>query len=136
MATANSYTLISKSKTVTCICCGRKKIYYKKQRNGSSDSGVDAMGKMMVGIGFYRREQWSLLLASAVDSHILEKTYDDWLDVVDASIDKIKAHGVEPKLVDVDIEELILFCRKEGLQNDAGARSKFVAKMFSEQMNA
>ena len=94
------------------------------------------MGKMMVGIGFYKREQWPLLLASAVDSHILEKTYDDWLDIVDASIDKIKAHGAEPKLVDVDIEELISFCGKEGLQNDAAARSKFIAKMFSEQMSA
>jgi hypothetical protein len=114
----------------------KKKIYYKKKINCNKENGVDAMGKMMVGIGFYKREQWPLLLASAVDSHILEKTYDEWLDVVDASIDKIKAHGVEPKLVDVDLEELISFCRKEGLQNDAGARSQFIAKMFGEQMNA
>lgn len=94
------------------------------------------MGKMMLGIGFYRREQWPLLLQSAVDSHVLEKTYDEWLDVVDASVDKIKAHGIEPKLVDVDIEELISFCKKEGLQNNARARSKFVAKLFSNKMNA
>lgn len=92
------------------------------------------MGKVMVGIGFYRREQWPLLLASAVDADILEKTYDDWLDVVDTSIDTIKAHGLEPKLVDVDVDELISFCRKEGLRNNAGARSKYIAKIFGERI--
>jgi ribosomal protein L12E/L44/L45/RPP1/RPP2 len=92
------------------------------------------MAKVMVGIGFYRREQWPLLLEAADDSHILEKTYDEWLDVVDTSIDAIKAHGLEPKLVDVDVDELISFCRKEGLRNNAGARSKFIAKIFGERI--
>ena len=92
------------------------------------------MGKVMVGIGFYRREQWPLLLDAADDSHILEKTYDEWLDVVDTSIDAIKAHGLEPKLVDVDVDQLISFCRKEGIRNDAGARSKYIAKIFGERI--
>ena len=92
------------------------------------------MGKVMVGIGFYRREQWPLLLDAADDSHILEKTYDEWLDVVDTSIDAIKAHGVEPKLVDVDVEELISFCRKEGIRNDAEARAQYIAKIFRERI--
>ncbi len=91
------------------------------------------MGTLIVGIGFYRREQWPLLVESAVDSHVLERTYDEWLDVVDASIEKIKAHGIEPELVNVDIEELLSFCSNEGLQNDASARSKFIAKKFGER---
>ena len=92
------------------------------------------MGKVMVGIGFYRREQWPLLLDAADDSHILEKTYDEWLDVVDTSIDAIKAHGLEPKLVDVDVDQLISFCRKEGIRNDAEARSQYIAKIFRERI--
>jgi trans-aconitate methyltransferase len=92
------------------------------------------MAKVMVGIGFYRREQWPLLIEAADDSHILEKTYDEWLDVVDTSIDAIKAHGLEPKLVDVDVDELISFCQQEGLRNNAGARSKYIAKIFGERI--
>jgi hypothetical protein len=94
------------------------------------------MGRMLVGIGFYKREQWPLLLESAVDSHMLEGTYDEWLDVVVSSIDKIKAHGIEPKLVHVDIEELSSFCKREGLKNNAQTRSQFIAKMFRERMDA
>lgn len=94
-----------------------------------------AMEKMVVGIGFYKREQWPLLLENAIDSHVLEKTYDQWLDLVESSIEKIKAHGIEPRLVDVDIGELINFCKDHGLQNTAAARSKFIAKLLREKVN-
>jgi hypothetical protein len=37
------------------------------------------MKDKVIGIGFYRREQWPLLLETATDAHILEKRYDEWL---------------------------------------------------------
>ena len=89
--------------------------------------------KMVLGIGFYRREQWPLLIETAVDSHLLEKTYDDWMAVLDSSIEKIRASGLEPKLVDIDVEELLAFCKKEGLSNNAACRSKFIAKLASRR---
>ena len=90
------------------------------------------MDKLVVGIGFYRREQWPQLLESAVDADILEKTYDDWLDVVDLSVDKITAQGIEPRLVEVDIEDLLSFCSRENLPNNARTRSKFVARLLKK----
>ncbi len=89
--------------------------------------------KMVLGIGFYRREQWPLLVESAVDSHLLEKTYDDWMAVLDSSIEKIRASGLEPELVEVDVEELLAFCKEEGIPNNAAARSRFIAKLASRR---
>ena len=84
--------------------------------------------KMVLGIGFYKREQWSQLLDTASDSYILEKSYDDWMNTLDASIEKIRAHDIEPVLVDIDINELLAFCKEQGLQNNAETRAKFISK--------
>ncbi len=89
--------------------------------------------EMVLGIGFYRREQWPLLLETAVDSHLLEKTYDDWMTVLDSSIENIRATGLEPELVDIDVEELLAFCKKEGLPNNAAARSRFISLLASRK---
>ena len=89
--------------------------------------------KMVLGIGFYRREQWPLLIEAAVDSHLLEKTYDDWMAVLDSSIEKIRATGLEPELVDLDVEELLAFCKEEGLPNNAATRSRFIAVLTSRR---
>lgn len=89
--------------------------------------------KMVLGIGFYRREQWPLLIQTAVDSHLLEKTYDDWMAVLDSSIEKIRATGLEPELVDIDVEELLAFCKEEGLPNNVVTRSRFITILASQK---
>jgi hypothetical protein len=87
------------------------------------------MKNKIIGIGFYRREQWPLLLETAEDADILEKTYDEWLEVLDSSIEKIRSYGIEPELVEVDVNELLDFCKSQGLQNNARARSGFIAEL-------
>ncbi len=91
------------------------------------------MKKMVVGIGFYRREQWQQLLDTAADADILEKTYDEWMDVLDSSLEKIRAHGIEPELVEVDVDELLAFCKERDLRNTAETRTKFIARTAAEK---
>jgi hypothetical protein len=90
------------------------------------------MKDVMVGIGFYRREQWPLLRETAVDSHLLEETYDGWIEVVDTAVTKIRDRGLEPKLVTVDVLELLAYCKRRGIPNNAEARAKFIAKLAAE----
>jgi len=59
----------------------------------------------------------------------LEKTYDEWLELLDSSIEKIRSYGVEPELVDVDVNELLDFCKRQGLQNNAMARAGYIAEL-------
>ena len=87
------------------------------------------MKEKVIGIGYYRREQWLQLLETAADAQILEKTYDEWLEILDSSMEKIKAHGIEPELIHVDVNELLDFCKNKGLQNNAGARSIFITEL-------
>jgi endo-alpha-1,4-polygalactosaminidase (GH114 family) len=83
----------------------------------------------VIGIGFYKREQWTRLLERASDSYRLESSYDEWLEVVTSSVEKIRAQGIKPVLVDVDIEELTDYCKKKGLENNGATRSMFVAEL-------
>ncbi len=87
---------------------------------------------MVVGIGYYKCEQWQRLRDTAVDSDILEPAYDEWLEVLDSSIEKIRAHGLEPELVEVDVEDLLAFCKKEGLQNTGATRARFIVERAGE----
>jgi hypothetical protein len=35
--------------------------------------------KTVFSIGYYRREQWPMLLGSSDDRHALEDTFDEWM---------------------------------------------------------
>ncbi len=90
------------------------------------------MKDMAIGIGFYRREQWQLLRETAVDAHLLAESYDDWIEVLDSAVTKISERGLEPRLIEVDLNDLLAYCRHHGVQNNAEARSKFISKLSSE----
>ena len=90
------------------------------------------MKEMAIGIGFYRREQWQLLRETAIDAHLLEESYDDWIEVLDSAVTKITDQGLEPRLIEVDVDALLAYCKQHGIPNNAEARAKFIAKLTSE----
>jgi hypothetical protein len=67
--------------------------------------------EMVVGAGFYRREQWPLLLETAEDRAELEDTYEEWLESFWKGIRNLRTLGIEPLKVDVDLEELLACCK-------------------------
>jgi hypothetical protein len=82
---------------------------------------------LVTGIAWYRREQWPQLRAAAVDENELEKTYDEWLAVANRTLRDLKAHGIFARKVDVDVNELLAWCRRHTKFVDGNARSEFVA---------
>ncbi len=90
------------------------------------------MKDMAIGIGFYRREQWKLLRETSVDAHLLEESYDDWIEVVDSAVTKISDQGLEPRLIEVDLNDLLAYCKRHGIPNNAEARAKFISKITSQ----
>ncbi|MBI5056753.1 MAG: hypothetical protein HZB61_09080 [Nitrospirae bacterium] len=84
----------------------------------------------LIGIGFYRKEQWPLLLESADDIDAMVKVYDEWMKGIQRLIENIRMEGIEPVTVEIDINELLEYCREHNLKNNGETRSQFVAELL------
>ena len=73
----------------------------------AEDNGPVKPGKGIVGIAWYRRDQWSLLLETATDRADLEKTYDEWLANMQHVKADIVSQGVKVVKVPIDLEDLL-----------------------------
>jgi hypothetical protein len=83
--------------------------------------------KSVLGVGWYRPEQWALLLAKSVDRDQLESTHAEWLAQAETSLDRIRAAGQNPVKIDIDVEDMIAWCAKQGIPMDGDARSQYIA---------
>lgn len=81
--------------------------------------------RSVIGVAWYRREQWELLRAMAADADSLEKTHEEWLAVAEKTLRKLRARGLELHKVDVDVTELAAWCQAQGRPLDGGARAEF-----------
>ena len=79
------------------------------------------------GVAWYRAEQWSRLLEVSVDHSELEGTYDEWQAMATKGLADLARAGVWARKVDVDVDELVEWCRSEGRPVDGAARAAFAA---------
>lgn len=84
--------------------------------------------KVVLGVGWYRPEQWALLLAESVDRAKLDATHADWLASAKTSLKKIRAAGQNPVKIDIDVEEMIDWCSEQGMPLNGEARAQFIAE--------
>lgn len=84
-------------------------------------------GDAVVGIAWYRRDQWPRLRALASDIDKLEGSYEDWLAGAQKAIVQMTVAGVRAERVDIDLDELVRWCRAESRPLDSAARAAFVA---------
>lgn len=90
------------------------------------------MGKL-IGIGFYQKVQWPLLLETADDAEIMIAAYDDWLRGIEILIDNIKTVGIEPVKVEIDVYELLAYCRQFNVKNNGETRSQFIVELLNNR---
>ena len=83
----------------------------------------------VVSIGFYRRDQWPLLLETADDRQALEDTYDNWVLSFEKGLAMMRSSGVEPLRVDVDVKELLAWLKTREMNNTGVARAEFIAEL-------
>ena len=80
----------------------------------------------VLGVGWYRPEQWTLLLSVSVDRDELESTHAEWLSSAESSLKTIREAGYNPVKIDIDVEEMIAWCKKNGVPVDGNARAHFI----------
>jgi hypothetical protein len=84
--------------------------------------------KTVTGIAWYRRDEWTRLRELAADADKLDEAYEDWLAGAQKTIVQMTAAGIRVRRVDIDLDELVRWCRHEGRPLDGAARASFAAE--------
>jgi len=87
---------------------------------------------LVCGVAIYLPHQWDRLLATAEDRDKLEGTWEEWRAVLDESERNMRAIGIEPVEVLLDIDAFEKYCAERGLRNVGGTRAEYVAEMLAK----
>ena len=80
-----------------------------------------------LGVAWYRKEQWERLRSVSSDRDGLETAFEEWEESAKRKFNELRIAGNAVEKVDVDVEELVTWCKGRGMEIDGKARSHFVA---------
>jgi hypothetical protein len=87
---------------------------------------------LVVGVAWYRRQEWQRLLDVSIDREDLESTYDEWFAAMPARIVELEQAGVKAHKIDVPVDELVSWCQQNGRLVNASARADYVANKLHQ----
>ncbi len=88
--------------------------------------------KTVMGVAWYRREQWGRFLEISSDRAELEDTYDEWKAVAEENLGNLAQHGYKLCKVEIDVEELLIWCNSQNRAVDGDARTEFTVMKLRE----
>jgi hypothetical protein len=88
---------------------------------------------MIVGIAWYRPEQYGLLRALAADADSMANTYEEWLAGVTKTMDDLHQRGIAARRVNVEVRDLAAWCQQRGRPLDGEARSTYAAESLKSE---
>jgi hypothetical protein len=100
----------------------------KKKYSSKKDSEIPAI----LGIAWYRREEWSHLLEIAADRDELEDTYEEWLHNAETKLHEMAEAGINRTRVYINLDELQHWCIVQGCPLDGSARAVFTAEKLRQ----
>jgi hypothetical protein len=89
--------------------------------------------KSILGIGWYKENQWDLLLRHAVDKENLEPTYADWLEGISAGIEEFSKSQIHCVKIHIDVAEIIKWCKDNGYPFDGASRAVYISLKTKEK---
>jgi hypothetical protein len=89
--------------------------------------------EMVMGCAWYRADQWDRLCEISVDGEKLEETHAEWMASAEESLREMRNMGMRVDKVEVDVEELLAWCKARQLDVDGGARAKYAAEMLRQR---
>jgi hypothetical protein len=84
--------------------------------------------KILMGVAWYRREEYTLLRALASDPEDMACTYEQWMVGANKLIADLEERGVAAQKVDVQVRELAAWCGQQSRPIDGKARSEYAAQ--------
>ena len=86
-----------------------------------------------MGIAWYKPDQWERLREIFIDRKDIEFTYTEWLANAQRAFQQILFSGQSVQKMEVDVEELLAWCKSKGLEVNGKSRSAFVAEKLRQQ---
>ena len=82
----------------------------------------------MIGIklAYYRKKDWKRFINLIDDPESMHDRWHNWQKDFERAKRDLIAQGFEVIDIEVDIDELIEYCKSRGIKNDVKARSQFV----------
>jgi hypothetical protein len=88
---------------------------------------------MVTGVAWYKPEQWSRLREAAADPTVLEDTHKEWLRLAQKTVLDMARQGIRTERVEIDVDELIAWCRKQRRALDSSARAEFTTRQLRQR---
>ena len=90
-------------------------------------------GALAVGVAWFDREQWQLLLEVAADRPKLDDSFEEWEANARLALSNLKAEGVNAEPFEVRVAELAQWCNERKLPIDGAARAQYVSFMLKRK---
>lgn len=87
----------------------------------------------VVGVAWYRREDWKEIRRIMADRHVLPRHYKQWLEGAEKTLDHLRLQGVLAEKAYIDPETFPDWCRARGMDIDAKARTTFAAETVARK---
>ena len=87
---------------------------------------------LVMGLTWYRPEQWERLREISEDKEHFDKTYEASLVDLENKVKQLEAQGIRPVKVEVDVEEMLTWCSAQGLAVTPETRTKFTMTKLRE----
>lgn len=81
----------------------------------------------VVGMAWFKPENFARLRAMFKDGHKLHRTYDEWLRAAETGRKAQEVKGLRVVCVDIDPDDFPQWCKAQGMDLDANARMQYAS---------
>jgi hypothetical protein len=82
----------------------------------------------VIGVAWYKQDQWPVLLQVSSDSNVIESTYEEWLQYAEDTFKRYIEQGLLTEKVTVDVFDLIKWCQDHNCPVNGESRASYVAE--------
>jgi len=91
--------------------------------------------EIVVGVAWYRAEDYPRLLEVATDRKGMHSRFVDWEQSALLNNDKLREQGIRIEKIEIDLEELIAWCNARNRSNDGAARAEFAVEKLRARLS-
>lgn len=85
------------------------------------------VGKQITGILWWKPKQWDEAKQISSDSYVFDGTYQEWKESAEKMLKNFEDLGIKVYKVEIDLDELVTWCKDEKMPLDSKARSRYAS---------